>query len=1187
FPYQPTAVPQQRLRALAYKTSNRILDDMRLTPMFAAGRGERDVASLLNSRPIAYKHTVARLARRPAPTCLVLNDPLAHAPAVQKTQHAQHGVAVCVVRGLVVDTRAGTVAGHFKVQILDAAPRGPVAEKIQYHVVPRAMVSVDDLSLLADAATRGGRVLDDAFFKALGSAAHHMMRVSVYAPEFLPGDLAPLSDPAAVRRRYLDHLDRHPGSPLLRDAVPGPVHCFHTLLKVLKGPVLLAPDEPTHTISRAKTGLDAKLDVDLLFRALGFTRGADPDSLVPPNLCLPANAPMKESYMRKATELVFLGKALPLPGRANDFDVRFSFSDNLSQVHALLAEVDKHASLTMAWDDDSNCHPDYVALSAYAYFQDELVIRCYENTVNSDPHNKMHYVDSFAQLLLLRAHSGSARLRSYYTNQFLKGLMYGLSDYRNALRTLGIAGLADDAVVDDDAILEVYKAACRLDPKNYTYFNKQLRTVCAIKESTSIKDFIRAELVPQAVALDELRIEDLTEDEVVVTAYEFRLDEVMQSVNFNADSPEVLFLQKCLLSMAVVRKSYILMSYIDVHMPAFLAPSKALGADEAAALLGVDGSTNDFDIISNFQEKLMNSSYGDDIDIRLLRAALEILARQRASEILLSFLKSGKIDESLLPAENWPTGLDNIGNTCYLNSLLQYYFSIKPLREFILNFDEKNVDLLKLCSRKIGGRLVEESEGARSIQFIYRLQELFKEMIFTEKRYIQPSKELVYLSFLPLSQLVTFEDQDLTLNSDTEMEECSGEMSGEEGETSVSASLSEPKPLQLTSQTANSDLIDMCSLETEDNKLPERTNTLDRNEDQVQTRIMKIGSEQIESAIEIGRQQDVTECIENVTFQIETALEPEYLEEDGEQYDLIKRLFSGRTKQTITPLEQEKAPRVSSERFFSLIINVGDHPRDIYDALDNYFGENVVKLEEGKVKMSATILKTPEILQFHVQRVLFDREKIMAYKSLEVIPFGENIYLDRYLDTEDSEVLSKRQEVFEWKTEISKLHEEKQDILQVDSDTKLSVIDSLKSTLKYLNVKVLEQEELVIKQETIAVIQHQIELLNIRLQSINTRIDNLQQKISEQFKSYKKFGYTLFAVFIHRGEASYGHYWVYIKDPKRNIYRKYNDDSVTEVPASEVFNFTETNTATPYYMVFVKDELINEYIEPLKRIIKC
>lgn len=38
-----------------------------------------------------------------------------------------------------------------------------------------------------------------------------------------------------------------------------------------------------------------------------------------------------------------------------------------------------------------------------------------------------------------------------------------------------------------------------------------------------------------------------------------------------------------------------------------------------------------------------------------------------------------------------------------------------------------------------------------------------------------------------------------------------------------------------------------------------------------------------------GRQQDVTECIGNVMFQLEAAIKPEQIDENGEQIDIVKK----------------------------------------------------------------------------------------------------------------------------------------------------------------------------------------------------------------------------------------------------------------------------------------------------------
>jgi len=42
---------------------------------------------------------------------------------------------------------------------------------------------------------------------------------------------------------------------------------------------------------------------------------------------------------------------------------------------------------------------------------------------------------------------------------------------------------------------------------------------------------------------------------------------------------------------------------------------------------------------------------------------------------------------------NLPIGLDNLRNTCYLNSILQYFFTVKAVRDIVLNFDPDKVPL--------------------------------------------------------------------------------------------------------------------------------------------------------------------------------------------------------------------------------------------------------------------------------------------------------------------------------------------------------------------------------------------------------------------------------------------------------------------------------------------------------------
>jgi ubiquitin carboxyl-terminal hydrolase 25/28 len=1199
--YKPSTI--DNLESYPFKTLNRIIDDLRWSIPFIKRFGTR----LLTAKPIDYSNDLAKVTMN-APfvwNVLTLNNSLEYAQSTETVEIPNSSYSMTIVRGLLTSFY---MVNHFRFIILrnTANPFTPkVVDKHEYHLIHKSLLSQDDLSSLQ---VGPEDLIDDAFFKS--KSDNHILRVSIFKQEFTGNDLSSLVDSEKIKLRYTESLSKYPE--LSPDTVPNLVFVLKKLIQVLKGPILLKPNDHLKTINLSNTFLDSHIDLDLLYNKLGFSLNTDGNDIVPPNLNLLPQ--LKEEYKRRIIELIYLAKTYGKDIENNEFLTKYSFADNASLIFRTIPEADKHNS-QINFISTSTQSPILTNLSISPFFQDDFVIRCFENTIRSDPKNKLHYVDSLKNCPNYLSNSGN-RLASYIRNLSSKGELIGFHDLANALRNIGLTmqDYNDTFSIDDDIVIAMYNESCKKDPKNYTYFNKQLQIIGKAKNSPNLHEFIVTEIVPLDIALDELNIEEITEDDVVITAYEFKLDDVLQTNGFNADGDEINLLHKSLLSVAINRKSYLLLNYIETKIPTVLAiDSVNFTVSKAYEILNSNVMNSDFDLITNFQSKLMDcGTVRGDNDIRVLRACLKIVAESRKSEILIGFLKTGKLDSSLLPAENWPAGLDNIGNTCYLNSLLQYYFCIKPLRDLILTFDEREINIDHLHGdRKIGGRKVEDLEIQRSNQFIYHLRYLFYEMIHTDSRCVQPSKALAYLAFLPLSQKVTFLSQsqvkppfdgnDLEDTEVIEIEDAENFINDIDNPILVTSPKSDPMELEYNNTVEQLDpviLVSEKSIFTDSSK----TSVIDdtemeiieptpdecdpQSESQSIPVLLPISTDQIESTIEVGRQQDVTECIENVTYQIETALEPEKVDEDGEQYDLIKKLFYGKIKQTITPIENtKKKPRISFERFFSLIINVSDNPKNIYDSLDNYFSEDLVKLEEGDCKKSLTIADLPEVLQFHVQRVMFDRERLMPYKSLQPIPFSEKIYLDRYLETDDPEILNKRNEVFMWKSEIQQLNEKKNKILQQDKESKLNVLDSLEATKKFLESKINPHETLCIKHSTIEVIQNEIDELKFELQSIESRLLELHNMVSKQFSSYTKVGYSIFAIFIHRGEASYGHYWVYIKDPHRNVFRKYNDELVTEVPLTEVFNFNEGNTATPYYIVYVKNTLEMDYVDPLKRII--
>lgn len=114
--------------------------------------------------------------------------------------------------------------------------------------------------------------------------------------------------------------------------------------------------------------------------------------------------------------------------------------------------------------------------------------------------------------------------------------------------------------------------------------------------------------------------------------------------------------------------------------------------------------------------------------------------------------------------ETWPVGLESHGNTCYLNSLLQYYFTIKPLRDVVLNIDQHKFDLEQheTKSERVQSIHLKRYEIEAYQKFADHLKHLFERMIKAPGPRVRPDTELVCGAFLTPAEVKAVEAAEKT-----------------------------------------------------------------------------------------------------------------------------------------------------------------------------------------------------------------------------------------------------------------------------------------------------------------------------------------------------------------------------------------------------------------------------------------
>ncbi|KAJ5777942.1 hypothetical protein N7520_001188 [Penicillium odoratum] len=851
--------------------------------------------------------------------------------------------------------------------------------------------------------------------------------------------------------------------------------------------------------------------------------------------------------------------------------------------------------------------PFYEDLGTVEDMSSELVVKSYEHQVQADPSRAPLYLNCLKAIGTLRGREDWEIINQAVQLAYSEG-RYTEDDVTEAYRYFGLQ--RNDPNLTQEAIIGKFYAFLS-STNQETEARRQMWLIGQGLGSERIKSASedRVSTVEQAQVF--LGVDDHTPDDFIITMYTAKIN----------DNPLCKDLaDKAVQLIAESRKSDGLSHFIKTGET--VAGEMDIG--DAYRMLQIPDRTVDGDAVMAAYTICVDENPGQ---AELYNRALRIISRELDNPVLKNM--AGVNTESEQNLSEWPVGLQNIGNTCYLNSLLQFYFSIKPYRDMVLNIEKFQMDTTNEASitvKKVGSRKVSGKEIERSLRFLTELRVLFRDMISSKNSSVTPSQELARLTLISPGNEAAIRRRSTISASKTHG---LGDVNG----APVLGPLGPPQPigedLKEQQPTFASDNLEISDVGSEATLVSESNGTgatappmdaepisegyvnISPTQPVPPTRAPPVPprpapeidpKKQLIEEVEIGAQQDVTEVINNVLFQSQCAIKPREVASDGEQVDHVKDMFYGQTRSYITT---SGGTRSKDERWCDIKVNVALGPRDIYDAIDGAFDVQKISVENAEAEQYGSITRLPPILQIQVQRVQFDPVKKTSYKSTNHLQLSETIYMDRYMDTTRQDRLEARRQCWEWKKSLASIQARQAELLRTQESDGLEMATLFREAMGVLddlnipgsdNASMPEDSEQSTgsdsgssapenKLRLIQELEQMSEDVQTEFQALEQQIQTTKQLIADKFADSKEMPYQLYAVFVHRGSVSFGHYWIYIKDFQKNIWRKYNDEYVTEVQnLDEIFaNKDDTNPPTPYFLVYINELKRNRMVDPVCR----
>ncbi|GAB1317509.1 ubiquitin-specific protease ubp2 [Madurella fahalii] len=618
-----------------------------------------------------------------------------------------------------------------------------------------------------------------------------------------------------------------------------------------------------------------------------------------------------------------------------------------------------------------------------------------------------------------------------------------------------------------------------------------------------------------------------------------------------------------------------------------------------------------------------------------------------------------------------PVGLANLRNTCYLNSILQYFYSVNAVRDLALKSDlpvleptEANLRNLLHRSTSSGNSASQSGlETGRAFvghEFTRELSTLFKELNASETSSITPRQRLANAALLrpeklrPRSADAKFEAGSSNVTDAPPLPPRSGETpntkapfalmveveqsetaSADSSQTLVNQTDGEA-PLAITSANQRIDKDTAAAADHHEGEAP-ISGAGDRAEDGA-TKTSKLTVEELAAELDkpnVGSDQmDVDEVMGNAIDHLRAAFKVAHIGLSEGMRDPIEQAFFSTFIDNRKKIGETVWNRTSRSDRWVTAYPAQSGTRDLYEALTNSFDLEPLP---GNLLSFTTIDKPAPHFHICIQR----SDGVRKNANPIVIP--ETLYLDRFMDAPNPEspLFKARKRGWDIKTRLNELGKPVANDLpgapkaearissksitpddfaddEIDGFLVIGGLDvpvgklpsSVGGTVdNELNEDGTDLDPAIERlMEKYEVVKPETPRAKLRTESQPTADGSVQEPPSdldefwskfhaeeaterdrlaaernEIFSSCHKVAYRLHAVVCHAGAtASAGHYWVWIHDFERDIWRKYNDTTVSVHPAEFVFG--ELNTkGEPYYLAYVRAEDVQNLVSIPRR----